>query len=110
MSAHCNLRLHSPFKTVLNRLGDIYQGYCDTYKTHSITTHHGGSGQPLDRNATPNGKDTDGNILHDCHHEDTGDFENVEWENHRNLATLTRELDDLCHRVQAGEGQPTEAL
>ena len=37
-------------------------------------------------------------------------MENIEWENHTNLATFTRELDDLHHRVQAGEGQPTEAL
>ena len=38
------------------------------------------------------------------------DFENVEQENHTNLATLTWELDDLCHRVQTGEGQPMESL
>ena len=37
-------------------------------------------------------------------------FENAEQENHTNLATLTQELDDLHHRFQAGEGQPTEAL
>ena len=75
-----------------------------------MATHLGCSGQPLDRHAMPNGKHTDVDILHDYHHEDTGDFENIEWENHANLATLNRELDDLCHRVQAGEGQPTEAL
>ena len=75
-----------------------------------MATHHRGSGQPLDRDSTPNGKDIDVNILHDYHHEDTNDFENVEKENHTNLAALTRELDDLCHRVHAGEGQPKEAL
>ena len=75
-----------------------------------MAIHHRGSGQPLDRHGTPIGKDTDVNIPHDYHHEDTDDFENVEQENHTNLAALTRELDDLCHRVQAGEGQPTEAL
>ena len=37
-------------------------------------------------------------------------FENAEQENHTNLAILTQNLDDLCHRVQAGEGEPTEAL
>ena len=37
-------------------------------------------------------------------------FGNVEQENHTNLATLAQELDDLHHRVLAGEGQPTEAL
>ena len=75
-----------------------------------MATYPGGSGQPLDMDTTPNGKDTDVNILHDYHHEGTSDFENVELENYTKLATLTRELDDLCHRVQAGEGQPTEAL
>ena len=34
-------------------------------------------------------------------------FENTEQENHTNLVTLTQDLDDLCHRVLAGEGQPT---
>ena len=110
MSACYNLRSHSPLTTVLNRLGDTDQAYCNTYKTHTMATHHGDSGQLLDRDAMLNGKDTDVDILHDYHHDDTGDFENVEWENHTNLATLTRELYDLCHRVQAVEGQPTEAL
>ena len=41
---------------------------------------------------------------------DTNDFESVEQENHTDLAAVTRELDDLHHRVQAGEGQPTEVL
>ena len=49
MRAHCNLRLHSPPKTVFARIGDTYQAYCNTYKTHAIATHHGSSGQPLDR-------------------------------------------------------------
>ena len=110
MSAHHNLRLCSPLKTVLNQLGDNYQAYCITYKTHTMATHHGGIGQPLHRNATPNGKDTDANIPHDYHHEDTDDFENIEQENHTNLVNLTWELDDLHHRAQAGEGQPVEAL
>ena len=65
---------------------------------------------PCIGDSTQNGKDTDANILHNYHHEDTNDFENVEHENHTNLAALTMELDDLCHRVQAGDGQPTEAL
>ena len=52
-----------------------------------MATHHRGAGQPLDRD-----------------HEDTGDFETIAQEHHTNLANLTWELDDLCHRVQAGEG------
>ena len=38
------------------------------------------------------------------------DFENIEQENYTYLVTLTKELDFLCPRVQAGEGQPVEAL
>ena len=75
-----------------------------------MATYHGGAGQPLDRDATPNGKDTDVDIPNNYHHENTDDFETIEQGNHANLATLTLELDDLCHRVQAGEGQPMEAL
>ena len=70
MSACHNLRSQSHLKTVLNRLGDTYQAYCNTYKSHIMATHHGGSGQPLDRDATPNEKDTDVDILHHYHHED----------------------------------------
>ena len=64
----------------------------------------GGSGQPLDRDVTLTGKDTDVNIPHDYHHEDMDDFVNIEQENHMKLTVLTRELDKLCHRVQAREG------
>ena len=75
-----------------------------------MATHHGGAGQHLDRDATPNGKETDIDTPHKYHHEDTGDFETIEQEHHTNWANLTWELDDLCHRVQAEEGQPVEAL
>ena len=91
MSACHNLRSCSPLKTVLNQLQDTYQAYCNTYKTHPMATHHGGTGHSLDREATLNGKDTDANILHNYHHEDMDDFEKVEMENHTNQATLTRE-------------------
>ena len=49
MSAHHNFRLCSPLKKALGRIGDTYQAYCNTYKTHAMATHNGGSGQPLDR-------------------------------------------------------------
>ena len=110
MSACHNLRSCSPLKTVLNRLEDTYQAYCNTYKTHAMATYLGGSGQPLDRDATMTEKDADVDIWQDFHHEDTDDFENAEQENHTSLAATTRELDDLCHWLQAGEGQPKEDL
>ena len=93
MPACCNLRLCSPLKTVLNKLGDSYQTYINTYKTHAMATHHRGKGQPLDRDTTQHGQDTD--ILSDYHHEDMDNFENVEYENHTTLKALTRDLDDL---------------
>ena len=46
----------------------------------------------------------------DFHHEDAENFENVEYENPTSLAAITRELDDLCHQVHAGEGQPMQKL
>ena len=108
MSAWHNLRSHSPLKTVFNKLGDTYQAYCNIYKTHAMATHHGGAGQPLDRDTAQNGLDTD--ITNNYHHEDMDNFENAEQEYHTNLAFLTQDLDDLCYRVQAGKGQPREAL
>ena len=95
---------------MLNWLGDTFQAYCNTYETHAMATHHGDTGQPLDWDATPNGKDTDANTLHNYHHENVDNFEDIEQENHTNLATLTQELDDLYHSAQAGEGPPAEAL
>ena len=100
MSACRNLRSHSPLKTVFNKLGDTNQAYCNTYKIHAMATHHGGTGQPFDRDDTLHGKDTEVNTPHDYHHKDTGDFETIEEEHDTNLANITWKLDDLCHRVQ----------
>ena len=50
MSACHSLRSSSSVKTVFGKLGDTYQAYCNTYKTHAMTTHHGDLQQPLDRN------------------------------------------------------------
>ena len=49
-------------------------------------------------------------VQNNYHHVDTGDFEPIGQKNHANLANLAQELDDLCHRVQAGEDQPAETL
>ena len=81
MSACCNLQSCSPLQTVLNRLGNTYQAYCNTYKTHDMATHHGDSGQPLDRHANMIRKYIDVDIPQDFHHEDTDDFEKVQHEN-----------------------------
>ena len=63
-----------------------------------MATHHGGAGQPLDRDANINGKDTDVDIQDNYHNEDTCDFEPIGQDNDTNLANLTQELDDLHHR------------
>ena len=108
MSTWDNLRPCSPLKIVFNKLGDTYQAYCNTYKTHAMATHHGGAGQPLYKDTAQHGQDAD--IPDNCHHEDMDNFENAGQENNTNLANLTQELDDLCYRIQAREGQLTEAL
>ena len=107
MSVCYNLRLCSPLKTVLNKLGDSYQAYINTYKTHAMATCHRGTGQPLDRDTAQHTQDTD---IPNNYHEDMDNFENVEQENHTNLKTLTQDLDDLWHRIQAGKGQPMDAI
>ena len=91
MSPHHSLRLHSPLKTVVGKIGDTYQACCNTYKTHAMATHHGGLRQPLDRdiNVTRGAQEsTDTDI------EDTQDFHPVEMDHfgdleHNNPARLT---------------------
>ena len=108
MSACCNPRLCSPLKTVLNKLGDSYQTYVNRYKTHAMATHHGGIGQPLDRD--PNLPEQGTDVPSDYNHEDMDNFENVEQENHTTLKALTRNPDNLQHRVETTKGQPMEAI
>ena len=43
-------------------------------------------------------------------HGDTDDFENVENEYHTQWRNLTNKVDHLQHKVEATEGQPTEAI
>ena len=94
MSAHCNPWLHSPLKTVLNKLGDSYQTYANTYKTHAMATHQGGTEEPLDRDSTPHEHSTD--ALSNHSHEDMDNFKNVENENHTTLKAMTRNLE-ICY-------------
>ena len=72
-----------------------------------MATHHGGAGQPSDRD--PNLPEQGTDIPSD-HLKDMDNFENVEHENHTTLKALTRNLDDLQHRVETAEGQPMEAI
>ena len=72
-----------------------------------MATHDGGAGQPSDRDPNLPEQDTD---IPSNHLEDIDNFENVEHENHTTLKALTRNLDDLWHRVENAEGQPMEAI
>ena len=102
MSACCSLRSCSPLKKVLNKLGDPYHTYVHTYKTHMMATCHGGTGQPLERNLSPQEQDID--TPNDYQHEDIDDFENVEIENYTQLNYLTKALDHLQIKVDATVG------
>ena len=107
MPACHSLSLHSPLKSVLNKIADSYQTYCNTYKTHAMANHHRDAGQPSDRDHNLPEKDTDipSDIL-----EDIDNFKNVEHENHTTLKALTRNLADLWHRIENAEGQPMEDI
>ena len=58
----------------------------------------------------PNPQEQDIDTPDDYQHEDIDDFENVENENHTQLNDLTKALDHLQIKVDAAEGQPTEAI
>ena len=80
-----------------------------------MATCHGGLGQPLDRdnNMTREKQTvivTNGEVTQDFHPEVSDHFEDLEHDNPTRLTAITRELDDLHHRIQAEEGQPMEAL
>ena len=101
MSACPNIRSHSPLKTVFGKLGDTYQAYCKTYKTHTMATHHGGSGKPLDRDIDVTREDheitdTDIENTQDFHPVNTDNFKDLQHNNTMNLTALTREVDNLC--------------
>ena len=108
MSACCNLRPCSPLKTVFNKLGDTYQAFCNTYKTHAMATHHRGAGQPLDRTLPHMGRILIFQmitIMRTCTTLETWNRRTIPlWRPH------TQDLNDLQHRLETGEGQPTEAI
>ena len=101
MSAGCSLRSCSSLKTVFGKIGDTYQAYCNTYKTHTMATHHGCSGNPLDRDNdmtrdNQTAIDTDAEVMQNFHSVETDHFEDLEHNNPTKLTAITRELDDLC--------------
>ena len=86
--------------TVFAKIGDTYQAYCNTYNTHAIATHHGGSGGHLDRDTdapreTPATAVTDVEDAQAFHPVETDHFEGPEYNFPTKLTSLTEELDDL---------------
>ena len=71
-----------------------------------MATHHGGPGQPTNRDIP----DTNYEQAQEFHQVNANDFKESEPTNPARLMLITRELDNLCQCVQAGEGQPVEAL
>ena len=100
MSAHHNLRLHSPLKAVFGKIADTYQAYCNTYKTYTMAIDHGGSESPLDRDfevtrETHETTGTDFENTQDFHPVETDLFEDLQHNIPTKLTALTREVDDL---------------
>ena len=58
----------------------------------------------------PSPHEHDSNIPSEYHSEEMDKLDNVEHEHHTTLKTLTTEFDNLCHRVETAEGQPTEPI
>ena len=110
MSVCHSRRSLSPLKTVFGKIGDTCRAYCTCTK-HAMATHHGGSGQPLDRDINAHETiEPEFEHAQEFHPINTNDFEDSETSNATRLTAITRELDNLCQWVQAGEGQPSEAL
>ena len=53
-------QMHSPLKTVLEKIGDRYQAYCTMYKMHTMATCHRGTGHPVDRDIDLHIEDAEG--------------------------------------------------
>ena len=88
-----------------------YQVYCNMYKTHAMATHHGGSGNPWDRDIAMTSDnqtaiDTDVGAAQDFHPVETDHFEDLEHNNPARLTAITRELDDLCQEFRPRKGNP----
>ena len=66
-----------------------------------MATHHGGLGQPLDRDIDETREareatDTDVEETQDFHPVETEHFQDLEHNNPTRLTAITRGLDDLC--------------
>ena len=92
MSDHHNFQTHSLLKKVLNKIEDSYQTYINSYKTHTMATHHGGTGKPSEMDSDPQENNV---TIHDEYQADINYFENIEPDHHAKLRELTNEMDYL---------------
>ena len=97
MSAHCNYQMHSPLKKVLNKIEDSYQTYVNAYKTHTMATHHGGTGKPLEQDSDPQENDV---TIHNEYQANINDFDNIEPDHHARLRDLNNEIDHIWQKVE----------
>ena len=107
---------------MLRKIEDKYQAYYTTYKTHAMATPHRCAECPLDRGINLNAEDPEPtDIDNESNHssdataalggpEAEGHPKDPVYSNHNKLTVLTREINDLCQWVEAGEGQPVESL
>ena len=92
MSACNNFWTCSPLKKVLNKIEDSYQTYINSYKTHAMATHHGGTAKPSEKDSDPQENDV---IIHNEYQADINDFENIAPDHHERLRDLNHERDQL---------------
>ena len=93
---------------MLGKIEDKYQAYCTIYKTHTMATHHGGAGCPLDRDIDLNVEDSETTgIDNDNTHgsdatvalggpEAKGHPDDPIYSNQAKLIVFMRETNDLC--------------
>ena len=79
MPACHSFQMHCPLKEVVNKIEDSNQTYISTYKTHTMATHHRGTGQHSEKDRHSQEQDID---VSNEYQEDVDDFENVEHEHH----------------------------
>ena len=117
---------HSLFKTMLWKIGDRYQVYCTTYRTHAMGTHHRGTGHPVgrgidlhieDMEGIKTGPDKDNESTSGSHttialggSEAAGHPSELLPSNQAKLTALRREIHNLHQWVKARESQPGEGL
>ena len=74
MSAHCSFWMCSPLKKVFNKIEDSYQTYVNSYKTHAMAIHHGGTGKPSEKDSDPQENDV---AIPNEYQADINDFETL---------------------------------